>query len=130
MPKIKQKTKKFFYSPKFIALLGLIILILIGFPLAKNISKRYAVDQEIKELELEIKSLESQNKDMKNFIGYLESDQFLEEQARLKFGLKKPGEEVVVIKEDLISSLNQTDESATEADISNQKRWFTYFFKH
>ena len=61
------------YNPKFLALVGLIIIILISFPLAKNVSKRYKINQEIKDLELEIAEYELKNKDLKQLIKYLES---------------------------------------------------------
>ena len=124
-----KKITKLFYSPKFITLVGFIVLILVSIPLAKNISRRYLVDQEIMDLEQEITDLESKNKDFKDFVSYLESDQFVEEQARLKLGLKKPGEEVVVLKANLNASsslLNLTDDN--NLNISHPQKWWNYFF--
>jgi len=48
---------KIFSSQKLLALLGLIIIILISLPLAKNVSRRYRINQEIKELEKEISAI-------------------------------------------------------------------------
>ena len=124
-----KKITKLFYSPKFITLVGFIILILISIPLAKNISKRYVVNQEVMDLEQEISDLESKNKDFKIFVSYLESDQFVEEQARLKLGLKKPGEEVIVLKEDLTASSSQTNLANNDnQNIPNYLKWWNYFF--
>jgi len=123
-----KKITKLFYSPKFITLVGFIILILISIPLVKNISKRYAINQEVMDLENEIKDLESKNRDFKSFVSYLESDQFVEEQARLKLGLKKPGEDVVVLKEDLNASSSIANALNENLNISNPQRWWSYFF--
>ncbi|MFH1583172.1 MAG: septum formation initiator family protein, partial [Candidatus Falkowbacteria bacterium] len=90
--------EKIFFNQKFLTLLGLVVIILIGFPFAKNTLKQYRINKEISELKKEIFDLQNKNVDLKNFVSYLESDQFAEEQARLNLGLKKPGEELTVIK--------------------------------
>lgn len=130
MSKTKKKKRiiKILYNPKFLFIIGLLIILLISIPLYKNISKKYIVDNEIKELENEIRELESKNKDFKNLISYLESDQFVEEQARLKLGLKKPGESVVVMKTDDSISSTTIQDNLANADIGNPQRWWDYFF--
>lgn len=120
------------FDPKTFALGLLAVLVLISIPISKNISKRYVIDQEIIDLEKEIIELESGNKNLKKIINYLESDQFVEEQARLSLGLKRPEEEVVVI-----NSVGQvagiSDRSSEEDDeISNDSNpvlWWKYFFQ-
>jgi len=128
---------KIFYNKKFLAFLGLVIIILISVPLAKNISKRYEISREIRGLEEEIKEQEFKNNDLKKLINYLESDQFVEEQARLNLGLKKPGEGVAVIIDNQ-DTLNQASNSLTSnngggtanlGEINNLQRWWGYFLK-
>jgi hypothetical protein len=59
----------------------------------------------------------------------------LEEQARLNFGLKKRGENVVVItdkgKVAGVSTTSQiaTSNNKTGMETSNPKKWFSYFFE-
>ena len=122
---------KIISSQIFLTFLGLILIILISIPLAKNLSKRYYINQEIKDIEHEIISLESKNKDLGKLISYLESDQFVEEQARLNLGLKKKGEEVVVIKEvEELIAIKSANENLEDFDTeaTNPKRWLSYFF--
>ena len=124
-------------NPKILALTGLIIIILISFPLAKNISQRYRVSQEIKNLEQEIADMEDSNVNLKKFISYLTSDQFVEKEARLNFGLKKPGEEAAVIKTEkqgettagAIFNVGSSGGNQPVGPISNPKKWWEYFFK-
>ncbi len=126
--------KRILYNPKFLAFLGLGIIVLISFPLSKNISKKYKIGQEIKELEKEINDLEYKNNDFKKLISYLESDQFVEEQAKLNLGLKKQGEEAVIVKEkNETADFGINDLAKGEADnkslnYSNPQRWWNYFF--
>jgi len=122
------------FNSKTLALLGLIIIVLISIPLAKKVSQRYKIDQEIKELEDEIAELENKNVNLKEFINYLESDQFVEEQARLQFGLKKEGEEVAVIKSEEEGQAQEQigADKSRQVDVmlsvNNPQRWWRYFF--
>jgi cell division protein FtsB len=118
------------------ALTGLILIILISIPLAEKVSKRYTINREIKELEQEIARIESKNNDFSGLIDYLESDQFINEQARLKLNYKSPGEEVLIIKD---ANNATTTADAQAADYSgvgqvqslkkanNFVKWFNYF---
>ena len=133
--------EKIFFNQKFLTLLGLIIIILISFPFAKNALKQYRINKEISELKKEISELQNKNVDLKNFVSYLESDQFAEEQARLSLGLKKPGEELTIIKTGIDDNSVSTSSGSTifnipgyektepEAKASNPKKWLYYFFK-
>lgn len=131
----KYKSRKLlniFSGPKFISFVGLIVIVLLAFPIYKVVNKKYVIDQEIADLEKEIVDLETSNKDLKGFIGYLESDQFLEEQARLKLGLKKPGEEVIVLKNEASSTEMSEEELARQRqeNLTNPERWWEYFFNN
>lgn len=133
--------KNIFFSQKFLTLLGLVVIILISFPFAKNTLKQYRVNKEISELKKEISDLQNKNVDLKNFVSYLESDQFAEEQARLNLGLKKPGEELTVIKAaagDIPASASSGatifnipgyEKNKPAAKKSNPEKWLNYFFK-
>ncbi|MFH0956159.1 MAG: septum formation initiator family protein [Candidatus Falkowbacteria bacterium] len=133
--------KKIFFNQKFLTLLGLAVIILISFPFTKNTLKQYRINKEISELKEEIFDLQNKNVDLKNFVSYLESDQFAEEQARLNLGLKKPGEQLTVIKMAAGDTSASTSSGATmfnipgyekvrpEAEKSNPRKWLNYFFK-
>ena len=127
----KKRKNSLFSHPIFFTIIGFVFLLLISFPLVKNISKKYAVDNEIKELESEISQLESDNKDLQNFIDHLNSEEFVEEQARLNLGMKKRGEEVVILKDeeaDLVSK-NNSKEQKDKVELSNPQKWWCYFFQ-
>lgn len=134
----KNKLKNIFFSQKFITLVGLAAILLISFPFAKNLVKQYRINKEISDLKQEISELENKSGDLKNFVSYLESDQFAEEQARLNLNLKKPGENLMVIKTDTASSSNQGNpifnipgykKEEPPRKASNPEKWLNYFFK-
>ena len=137
----KNYFEKLFFNPKFLSLLGLAAIILISLPFAKNAIKQYQINQEINGLKKQISALQNKNSDLKNFVSYLSSDQFAEEQARLNLGLKKPGEELTVIKSGLsgtaptsttassIFNITGYDKTTDKPKLTNPSKWLRYFFK-
>jgi len=96
----KSQWFKNFFKSQLLLFAGLIIVL--GFliwPLANNLNKRSQLDKEIEQLKAEVTRGESQNNEFKKIIEYLDSNQFVEEQARLNLNLKKEGEKVASIKD-------------------------------
>lgn len=145
----RQKRKNFINRILFnqitMAIAGLLIIIAISYPLAKNVSKQYVVNKEIEELEKEISDLENKNLELSDVITYFESDQFTQEQARLNLNYKQKGEEVVVVKEKVeqknfdqvikddgnktIYNIRGLNNVKPKKEINNPVRWWRYFFE-
>ncbi len=125
------KPNNFFYrlvsSQRFLAIIGLVFLLLIIFPLAKTYTQKRMVENEIDGVKKEISDFEKTNQELKDMITYLESDQSLEEQARLNLNLKKPGEKVIVIEQPKITASTSETNNATEGE-NNLAKWWHYFF--
>ncbi|KKR20423.1 MAG: Septum formation initiator [Parcubacteria group bacterium GW2011_GWE2_39_37] len=131
----------FLFKQSVLTIIGVVLLIAISIPLAKNLSRRYRINNEISQLDKEIQEIEKKNTDLQKLIKYLESDQFAEEQARLNLGLKKEGESVAIVKNDLSvkkGELIQSEkqifnipglEKSKPKPISNPQQWLNYFFK-
>lgn len=114
-------------NQRFLAIIGLVFLLIIIIPLAKTYSQRRLIEREIEEVKKEIVEFENQNQELKEIIAYLESDQSLEEQARLSLNMKKPGEQVIVI-EDKDNELKREIKIDFDEDKSNFRKWWDYFF--
>lgn len=125
--------KKFLSNQSILTILGLIIVVLISFPLAKNVSKQYKINKEIDLLKGEINNLSNKNSQLKTWINFIESDQFIDEKARLDLNYKKQGENVVVINEKEETADTAANASASEpnakTNINNFEKWCIYFFK-
>ena len=127
LPKPNNFFYRLFSSQRFLAIVGLIFLLLIIFPLARTYTQRRLVEKEIEDVKKEISNFESTNQELKDMITYLESDQSLEEQARLNLNLKKPGEKVIVIELTKNASSSE-DINKTTTPESNFLKWWRYFF--
>ena len=127
----QSKPNNFFYrlisSQRFLAIIGLVFLLLIIFPLAKTYTQKRMVENEINGVKKEINDFEKTNQELRDMITYLESDQSLEEQARLNLNLKKPGEKVIVIEEPKTAT-SSSEANDFAADGGNLAKWWHYFF--
>ncbi len=133
------------FSSFNLTVLGFLVLALISWPLIKNIKKQLNVNKEISFLQQEIKNLEGKNSELKGLITYLNSDQFIEEQAKLNLNYKRAGEQVVVIKDAQEENVTQIDNQAESLKSvyqvkglnkikpsktkSNFKKWLEYFWQ-
>lgn len=116
---------RFYNSNVFIILLS-VFLIFSLFKVGKELIKRHAINQEIGDLNKQLTAVSQEKDKLKDLISYLETDKYVEEQARLQLNLSKPGEKRI----DLTSDQNNqvTKMSNTEEDLANWRKWFNYFF--
>lgn len=121
----RTKEKKDTLILKILSLIFLFFLLISILPLIKNFSKQREINNELEELKAEIAQFEKDNVDLQALIEYLQSEESLEEQARLNLNLKKPNEEVIVI-EPFIAEENIVEKE--KEDLNNRQRWFKYFF--
>ncbi|OGL87433.1 hypothetical protein A3I40_00910 [Candidatus Uhrbacteria bacterium RIFCSPLOWO2_02_FULL_48_12] len=116
-------------------LLGILIAVL-SMAVAKQAVKWYSIQEQVESYERELASVESRRQELQELIKYVQTPSYTEEQARLKFGLAKPGERLAVIPENLSSSLNDSNnnsqiagsESKMSGAKSNYQKWWLYFF--
>lgn len=118
-------------SSRLIIMIGFILIIVVSFSLSKEISRKYRINREIKEIEDEVAKLEEKNQELTSLIEYLKTDSFKEIQARQQLGLQKEGEVAVSIKSapSEISEKQVNQELGNQIFISNPRKWWNYFFQ-
>lgn len=134
--KKKNNLAKLFFNQYLLVVFVLVLLLLVSIPLARNMSKKYDIDKEVHSLEDEIAGLQKKNLELEKMIDDYGSADFVEEIARLNLGLKKEGEEVLVVKKDDLgvkenTNLKGINEIKFAGDIKekNPKKWLRYFLK-
>jgi len=114
------------------------LLIFISVALGKEIIRRYQIRHQIEGLQAEIQKLEQNKVELSELIEYFNSESFNEEQARLKLGLQKPGESVVVVPSEqgyvkgaeiVLDEQGIGYSNSDQEDSSNPQQWWNYFFK-
>ena len=96
----RKKDTTFFQSTLPPVLLGLVIFAVIGFLVITNFErnkKRSELNLRIENLKNEIDVLERKRQELSVSISQIPTEEYLEKEARERFNLKKPGEELVVI---------------------------------
>ena len=116
IPKRRKKRKswsEFFFS----FLIGIFVLGIVTILFFSNLKineRKKELTFQIEVLKEEIQKLEERNAQLKSGISQSLSPDFLEKEARERLGLKKPGEEVVVIKKiESEGELNEVKEEKT-----------------
>ena len=103
-------------------------------PFWRKNSQQTRVNQEIADLKAQVAANEAKNSDLKKMVDYLQSDSFMEEKGRLDFGLQKPGERVVAVKDlatDTTASSSQPLSQPPATSVwENYQHWLDYFFGH
>lgn len=104
-------------------------LIAIAVGTAKSWVRRAEVAREVAALKADIRTHQAKNSELEQLLGYLGTDEFKERESRLRLGLQKPGENVVVIPG---SVTNGSEAAASTTAVSepgsNWQRWLNYFF--
>lgn len=103
-----------------------IVLSLAG---GRNFLKRYQINREVENLKAAIAKEEAANRELAGLIEYLGTDFFAEEEGRLKLGLQKPGEQVVVVPEMSGTLARLAEKEYNEKEPSNPRKWWNYFFE-
>jgi len=83
------------------------------------------LDRRIDDLENQIEKTEELSAQLEKNADYYKSDEYKEEQARIKLNYKKPGEEVILIYE----SSEEGDKPEKVIDLPNWKKWLEYLFE-
>ncbi|MFA5128402.1 MAG: septum formation initiator family protein [Patescibacteria group bacterium] len=128
----KELNAKRVISSKLFLFLGVIVLGFLIFSFGKKFLESREIDREIKETGDEIARLEAKDNELESFLNFLSTDDFLEQEARLKFNLQKPGESVVIVPGTGVESANSGDQKESAVGnqtFSNPQKWWNYFFK-
>lgn len=99
--KFKKNKKSKVKKTLFLFFLATLFIIFIGFFFYTNYTiqqRRNVLTARISDLKSEIEKLEDINKNLEEGILDIESEDYLEKVARDQLGMKKPGEEVIVIQ--------------------------------
>lgn len=113
-----------------VVLFALIIIVsFMVLSLRNSFQRTGEVNDEITTLERQIQNLERDNLEFRELIEYFNSDAYIEERARLDLGLKKEGENVVVVTDQGPTNVSVTQVDAVETgELENPQRWWRYFF--
>jgi len=116
-----------------VAVAGTLCLVfLVG--VVRELTRGHQVSRQVGSLQQSVATEQKKQAQLQDLIDYLSSPTYQEREARLKLGLKKSGERVIVVEPSNIDSINsekitgQLSNRPTETSSSNPRRWWNYFF--
>lgn len=111
---------------RFFAAICFVVLASVVAGIAKGLYKRHQINDRIVQLRTEIASYEQKNQEYTQLVAYLQSPEFIESEAKLKYGMKKKGEYAVIIPNARAAA--PAPVSVQDDRRSNPQLWMTYFF--
>lgn len=119
---------------KSIAFLILVILVIFGYALSGELSKKKKIENEIDILKQEAEKIQKENMKLEERISYLSSDEYKRIEAKDKLNLKSPDEKLVIIAKSPTQKNEQEPPQekniTTKSEkISNYQKWWKYFFE-
>lgn len=131
--KINKVVNKFLAS-KILTFLVVLILIWAIIAIFKKTWQVRQFAKEVDRIEQKITDLKKNNEELKNMVTRLQSPDYLEIEARKKLDLKKDGETVIIVPQEVEDKLNKpipspvlTQNQAETKPIANWLAWFNYF---
>lgn len=125
--------KKIIFS-NILLFICLFLIVFFSSNLIRDYLNKKQLNKEIDKLQQKINDLTDKNDQLTNLIGYLKSPEYLEEEARIKLNKKKPGEEVIIVPnnielDDTPTVLKINDNKMINNKLNNNlKKWWQYFF--
>jgi cell division protein FtsB len=108
----------------------LVLVIVLGFTLIKNIQKLRRINNDIQHKELEVERMKRESEDLARQLEEVEKPEYIEAQIRNKLGFSKEGEIVVILPPDdvLRSLVPKPLVIEDKRREPNWRRWFELFF--
>lgn len=126
---------------RLLLIVSFLVMVFLGFSLSREVVRSRAIGAEIAQLQAQADDLAAQNIDLSELRTAMQTESYIEREARLKLGMKKSGETVVVVQEDGISASGQEpgdasdpfnlvlDDQETTVVVANPTKWWYYFFR-
>ena len=125
---------------RLLLVVNLLVIVFLGLSLSREIVRSRAIGSEIAQLQAQADELAAQNIDLSELRTAMQTESYIEREARLKLGMKKPGETVVVVQDDAAELVDGEtvdandplglvlDGTSATVVVANATKWWYYFF--
>ncbi len=112
-------------------LLVLALLLVLGRAVARELSANLKLRRELAKLKAEVAELEGKSQTLAGQFEALQRPLAVEYEARLKYGLRRVGERVLIVPEDASTKEQEEGEEAKTGQrwLKNLRAWWKYFVR-
>ncbi len=119
---------------KFIIIIEFLLVTYLIYALTKNVYNSYLIDKYIDTFKGENTRIEQENLQKTEDYLYFTSEEYIDKIAKQNLGLVNPGEEVIIISDDVSLDEPLTDDEtgfdlAKYVGMSNSSQWWSFFFE-
>jgi cell division protein FtsL len=113
---------------------GVFFASVISYSAVREAYRNRKIEANIEELNRERELIQKENDTLSKTIDYLGSQENIERTAKQKLNMKRPDENVIVVKpsvqQEKPENIQEENEERTTPDIPNYKKWLNFFFKY
>lgn len=112
-------------------LIGFILLafgLLFVFNLTGSIWRLWQQNKPLEEMQKRLEELREENERLKREKAYINSERFLEEQARDKLNWAKEDEAIVILPEEILNLKDEEEKQGSEKEVANWQKWLEIFW--
>ncbi|HLD17677.1 MAG TPA: septum formation initiator family protein [Patescibacteria group bacterium] len=128
------------FDRRIILVVQIAMLTLLVFSFVREYVRQEELRREIRQLQEQALHLEGRQLALKDLWQTVQTETYLEQEARMKLGLSKPGERLVIIqdaptgtsvsnKSDVSASPSASPEHGSDPVLANPIKWWYYFFR-
>lgn len=142
MPDPRKPLWRRFIEFRLLFVVNAVVILALGFSFGREWVRNREIQAEIARLQGDAQALQARNLEIADLNTAFRTESFIEREARLKLGMKKPGESVVVIRDasqpSVEAGLAQEGEASDPRQLlasgeenveTNPSKWWTYFFR-
>lgn len=107
----------------FVFIIGISLIV----NLSRNILKTLKASNQIKQAEKRAEELAKEQQSLLEKSQYYQSEAFIEEEARNKLNMSRPGEEIVILPPNVSRILSQKMPNLPQ-EVPNWQKWWNLFF--
>lgn len=119
--------RKLLMRNKFFQIVGILVGLILVVKITGDLLHLFKAWQQIEKMERKVAALEKKKKELSEKNQYYQTPEFIEEEARNKLNMAKPGEIIVVLPPNLSEFLNHSKNQNEELE-PNWRRWWNLFF--
>jgi cell division protein FtsB len=120
--------RRFLCSPLALGI-NLVLVGFVGWSLLREMGQGRNVSDNLNSLRKQIAGLEERDRDYSSTLAKLGTPAYIEQEARLKLGYQKPGEQVLLLRNVApVADSAPVASAAPSANLSNPAKWWRYFF--